>query len=293
MTTLTAIFADPATFWWIWPLLLLVACFLMGIVAVPAGIGGGVLYVPLVSAFFPFHLDFVRGAGLLVALASALAAGPSLLRSGMAHLRLSLPLALVASISSILGALASLALATSTVQTALGVTILGVTGLMLLGNPDRPAAPRDADAIAVALSLNGAYHDRATNTVLYWQARRTVSGLVLFAGIGFLAGFFGMGAGWANVPVLNLLMGVPLKVAAGTSGFILSLVDSTAAWIYLNRGAVLAIIAVPSIVGMMLGARIGARLLRVMKPSSVRRLVLIMLFFAGIRSLLKGLDIWT
>lgn len=50
-------------------------CFILGIIAVMAGVGGGVLFVPLVSGFFPFHLDFVRGAGLLVALAGALAAG--------------------------------------------------------------------------------------------------------------------------------------------------------------------------------------------------------------------------
>ena len=31
-----------------------------------------------------------------------------------------------------------------------------------------------------------------------------------------MAGMFGLGAGWANVPVLNLLMGVPLKVSVGT-----------------------------------------------------------------------------
>ena len=68
---------------------------------------------------------------------------------------------------------------------------------------------------------------------------------------------FGLGAGWANVPVLNLVMGMPLKVSAGTSSFILSLVDSAAAWIYLNDGAVLAVVAVPSVVGMMVGARIG------------------------------------
>ena len=41
----------------------------LGVVAVPAGIGGGTLFVPIVGSFFPFHLDFVRGAGLLVALA--------------------------------------------------------------------------------------------------------------------------------------------------------------------------------------------------------------------------------
>ncbi len=91
--------ASAATPWWVWPLALFVACFLMGIVAVPAGIGGGTLFVPIVGSFFPFHLDFVRGAGLLVALASAMAAGPMLLRSGLGSLRLALPLAVLASVS--------------------------------------------------------------------------------------------------------------------------------------------------------------------------------------------------
>jgi hypothetical protein len=87
--------------WWVWPVVLFVVCFALGLVAVPAGIGGGVLFVPIVSGFFPFHLDFVRGAGLLVALAGALAAGPGLLRTGLADLRLALPFALVGSVGAI------------------------------------------------------------------------------------------------------------------------------------------------------------------------------------------------
>ena len=43
--------------WWFWPVVLFVFCFVLGIIAVLAGVGGGVLYVPLVSGFFPFHLD--------------------------------------------------------------------------------------------------------------------------------------------------------------------------------------------------------------------------------------------
>ena len=85
--------------WWFWPLALFVTCFLIGIVAVPAGIGGGTLFVPIIGGFFRFHLDFVRGAGLLVALASALAAGQLLLRGGLSSLRLALPLALLAAMS--------------------------------------------------------------------------------------------------------------------------------------------------------------------------------------------------
>ena len=81
-------------------------------------------------------------------------------------------------------------------------------------------------------------------------------------------------------------------MSAGTSSFILSLVDSSAAWVYLNQGAVLAMVAVPSVLGMMIGARIGARLLTVLKASVVRKLVLALLLFAGVRALLKGLGIW-
>src|SRR5574340_288954 len=114
---------DTGIAWWLWPAGLFVACFLMGIVAVPAGIGGGTLFVPIVGSFFPFHLDFVRGAGLLVALASALAAGPALLRSGLGNLRLALPLAVLASASSIAGAMVGLALPVNIVQVALGLTI--------------------------------------------------------------------------------------------------------------------------------------------------------------------------
>ena len=280
-----------ATIWWIWPLALFLVCFLLGIVAVPAGIGGGVLFVPIVTGFFPFHFDFVRGAGLLVALASALAASPALLRAGIADLRLALPLALLASIGSIAGALLGLALPVAVVQTALGVTILGIAALMWLVRPDQAPRSAEPDRLAAALHLTGVFHDENSRTIV-WRARRTTMGLALFTLIGMLAGLFGLGAGWANVPALNLVMGVPLKVSAGTSGVILSIVDSAAAWIYLNNGALLAIVVAPSVTGMMLGAFIGARLLRSMRTSTIRRLVIFMLLLAGLRALEKGLGLW-
>jgi uncharacterized protein len=284
--------AAAATAWWVWPLALFFVCFALGIVAVPAGVGGGVLFVPIVGGFFPFHLDFVRGAGLLVALASALAAGPSLLKSGLADLRLALPLALLASASSIVGAMIGLALPTATVQVALGTTILAIVALMATAKKSELPEVAAQDRLASALALHGVFRDAAGGRNVPWIVHRTPTGLALFTGIGVLAGMFGMGAGWANVPVLNLVMGAPLKVSAGTSSFILSLVDSSAAWVYLNEGAVLAVVALPSVIGMMLGARIGARLLTILKASVVRKLVLALLLFAGARALLKGLGIW-
>ncbi|MEJ5228347.1 sulfite exporter TauE/SafE family protein, partial [Thermodesulfovibrio sp.] len=124
------------------------------------------------------------------------------------------------------------------------------------------------------------------------KVHRTPQALILFIAIGIMAGMFGLGAGWANVPVLNLLMGAPLKVSVATSKFLLSITDTSAAWIYLNNGAVLPMMVAPSVVGIMLGSVVGVRILAVAKPKVVRYIVIAMLLFAGVRALLKGLGIW-
>ena len=275
--------------WWIWPLVLLAVTFVMGIAAVLGGVGGGVLFVPIISGFFPFHLDFVRGTGLLVALAGALAAGPGLLKMNLASLRLAIPVALIASSFAIVGAMIGLALPTNVVQIALGATILGICVLMLTAKKSELPDVQESDKLASILNIYGVYQEASTGQIINWKVHRTPQGLILFVVIGVMAGMFGLGAGWANVPVLNLLMGAPLKISVATSKFLLSITDTSAAWIYLNKGCVIPMMVVPSIVGIMLGSFVGVRLLRVAKPGVVRWIVIGMLGFAGLKALSKGL----
>ena len=282
--------ADAATAWWVWPLALFVLTFFLGIVAVIAGVGGGVLFVPIVASFFPFHLDYVRGAGLVLALTGTLSASPMLLRSGLANLRLVLPIALAGAICSLAGAVIGFALPVNVVQTSLGVIIIGVAVLLLVAKGEDRQDVR-GDRLSHLLGLEGRYDDPKAGPVV-WRTRQTATGIAAFGGIGFVGGLFGLGAGWANVPALNLLMGAPLKLAVGTSGLAISIINSSAAWVYISRGALLPIIAMPSILGVMLGSRIGARLLHGMSSLAVRRIVITVLAIAGVRALLRGLGIW-
>jgi hypothetical protein len=275
--------------WWMWPLVLLVVTFVMGIAAVLGGVGGGVLFVPIISGFFPFHLDFVRGTGLLVALSGALAAGPGLLKMNLASLRLAIPVALIASSFAIVGAMIGLALPTNVVQISLGATILGICVLMLTAKKSELPDVQQADKLSSILRICGVYQEGSTGQIIDWKVHRTPQGLFLFVIIGVMAGMFGLGAGWANVPVLNLLMGAPLKISVATSKFLLSITDTSAAWIYVNQGCVIPMMVVPSIVGIMLGSLVGVRLLRVAKPGVVRWIVIGMLGFAGLKALSKGL----
>ncbi|MBU1598712.1 sulfite exporter TauE/SafE family protein, partial [bacterium] len=174
--------------WWIWPILLFIVSFLIGIVAVLAGVGGGVLFVPIVSGFFPFHLDFVRCAGLLVALSGALAAGPELLKKGLADLRLAMPAALIASIASIIGAMIGLALPDNIIQIALGVAILSIVAVMIGAKKSEFPEVKEPDALSSALAITGVYHEQTEKRDVKWQIHRTPLGFFMFIFVGMLAG---------------------------------------------------------------------------------------------------------
>jgi len=164
-------------------------------IAVPAGIGGGVLFVPIVSGFFPFHLDFVRGQ-------VAGGVGERARRgTGPAALRACGPSPRAAADAARVGrrhrrGTGGACLAVAIVETALGVTILCIAALMWRAKKSAYPGVARPDALGAALRMSGIYHDHAFARDIGWQAQRTPLGLLLFTGIGVLAGVFGLGAGW-------------------------------------------------------------------------------------------------
>ncbi len=184
-----------------------------------------------------------------------------------------------------------LALPTNIVQTLLGATILGIVVIMIKAKKSEfPNVPK-SDSLSQSLRIMGVYYEPTIDKNVDWKIHRTPVGLVLFVFIGIMAGMFGLGAGWANVPVLNLVMGAPIKISVATSKFLLSITDTSAAWIYLNNGAVLPLMVVPSVIGIMLGSFVGVKILAVTKPAVIRILVITVLGVAGLKALLKGLGI--
>ena len=278
--------------WWVLVLALFALTSALGVLAVLAGIGGGVLFVPIVSGLMPFmHVDFVRGAGIMVALTGALSAGPKLLRESLADLRLSIPVALAASVGSFFGAELGLSIPASTVQLSLGLVILATAALMVFVRPREHVAVTRPDRLSTWLGISGTYQEKGQDTPLHWRPRRMLLGLLLFGAIGFMAGIFGLGAGWANVPVLNLVMALPLRLSVATSYFVLAIAGPTAALVYAMRGAMLPLVVVPSVLGIMLGARLGTLLLVRVRTELLRRIVIGVLLVAGLRALLRGFGI--
>ena len=294
---------------------LLVLCCCIGVAAVVAGVGGGVMFVPLVTALFAIHIDFIRGAGLMVALVGAISSAPALLAKRLGYPRVSIPLALSGSLGSIAGARIGLIVPERGILIALGVLMLGLalqtvlqarsvsarsvsarSGRYAPGSEYAPGSgyaplPHGFSArLARGWGLYGVFEDPADGSRVRWEAHRLVPALLLFIGVGAIGGMLGVGAGWANVPVLVSVMGLPVKMAAATSGLIILANSSAASWVYLQRGAIDPLIVVPAVSGMIVGTKIGARLLGRASPGAVRALIVVLLSLAGVRTLWGALQ---
>jgi len=283
--------------WWFWPLFMFVFTLLIGIISPVSGVGGGVLYVPLATVITPFSVDFIRGAGLVMAVTSALSSVPYLIRKGLANIRIFAVIAPVMVITSVVGGWVGLWVTNAypdgkyVIKVLLGAIILLVFFIMILSKrvefPE--VSEEERDSLSRKLNIWGEYYEPDLDTIVEYTTKNTPMAIVTFAVIGFVAGMFGLGAGWANVPVLNMMMGVPIKVATATSMLIIT-ANAPAIGIYMTRGAILPLIVVPSILGITIGARIGAKVAEIIKPKFVRWLVLAILFIAGVLNIIKGLQ---
>lgn len=281
--------------WWVWPVILFFSTFIIGIVAPLSGLGGGVLFVPLATAFSPFNIDFIRGTGLILALTSALFSAPQFIKAGLANLKIMTAIGSVSAIASIIGAMVGLWITSaiphgdSYVLIALGAILFLVFGVMITSKKMEFPPEGKIDAFAEKMGLTGSWFEPNLNRVIEYKARRLFMGIACFSAAGFIGGMFGVGAGWVGVPALNLVMGLPLKAAAATSMAIITVNSAAASWPYIANGAILTVIVVPSILGISIGATIGSKIALKAKPAFIKYLVIVVMLFCGLINIYKGL----
>ena len=278
-----------------WVVILFFFTLAIGVIAPIGGVGGGVLFVPLATAFLPFHVDFIRGAGLIMALTSSLSSSPLFIQKRLANLRIVIPIAAVSIVTSICGSLVGLWLTNSFphgdayFSIMLGILLICI-GIVMLSSKgiEFPKAGR-VDSFTAKFGLGGEWFEPSLGRTVSYRTTNLAYALLSFAAVGFIAGMFGLGAGWASVPVLNLVMRVPIKVAVTTSMALITVNSAAASWVYIARGAVLPLICVPSVLGMTIGARIGARLAVKAKPLIIKYLVIAIMLFAAAVDIFKGI----
>ena len=271
--------------------------FAIALVAVVAGIGGGVIFTPVMMAFTPINSLIIRATGLIVAMFSGLISTGIFMRKGLGHFKMCLTLTVSQGIGALIGAQSAIAAANAfgdtgegVIRITLGFIIITIAIYFFVGgkNLEWPNV-QNVDAITKWLGLEHTYYEESENKVLSFKIRRILLGLAFVFGVGLLGGFFGMGAGWAITPVQNLALGVPIKVAAANSGIILGMVDCVAVWPYMLAGSIIPLFVLPWLSGQVVGGYLGAIMLVKIKVTIVRFVLVGIMVFTGFSLITDGL----
>jgi len=185
--------------WVKWIVLLFLFTLVIGIVGPLSGVGGGVIFVGLGMAVLPFHVDSIRGAGLVAALTTSLNSAPYFTRKGLANMRIVAPLVVVSTIFSILDSIIGLWVSNAFPDGSYYVKIgLGVVLLLMLvalatsKNVEYPEV-RKNDKLADMLGIKGMWYEPTLKKVVEYRATNLPIAMMAFAGVGFIAGMFGLG----------------------------------------------------------------------------------------------------
>jgi len=177
------------------------------------------------------------------------------------------------------------------IRLLLGLMLLLIAALFIFksGASDYPVLKK-SENFSQRLKLRKTYWESSLSSYVSYRATNVKLSIFLFLLVGFTGGFFGLGGGWAAVPLLNLVMSIPIKVATGTSGVLLALGNAAAIWPYINVGALIGIIAAPWMLGQVIGGLIGASLLTALKASVVRALLITILFGSSLKLVARGIE---
>lgn len=109
----------------------------------------------------------------------------------------------------------------------------------------------------------------------------------VFAGV--ISALLGVGGGIIKVPLMNLAMGVPLRVATATSNLMIGITASASAIVYFLRGGIDPYVAGPTAVGVFLGALAGSRAAPHIDVRILRLLFVVVLAYTAVQMALKAL----
>lgn len=250
------------------------------------GLGGGVFLVPIFTLFFGIDPKVAVGASAVVVVTNSVVGSTVHLRSRFTNLRLAMLLQVMTATGAILGAAYGVGADPRVIYVVFGVVLLYAAVSMAI-----PRSNRNVSLGEDRLGLGAAYHDPATGQPVAYVPKRVAPGVGISAGAGVLSGMLGVGGGVVMVPVMNLLMGVPVKAAVGTSAFMVGITQVAPSFVYYANGKIDPRIVVPAVVGVFLGGQIGARLTRRLKAQRLAGVFAVVLGYLGISMVARGLGL--
>jgi uncharacterized protein len=257
-----------------------------GFLGALTGLGGGVVLVPLLTIFFKVDLHYAIGASLVSVIATSSGSAAAYVKEGFSNIRIGMFLEIATTLGAVLGAFLTAHVPAKAIAVIFGLMLM-YSAYVSRKTRSRADADEPPDPLATKLKMNGNFPD--TTGVRQYNVYHVPAGFSIMFGAGALSGLLGIGSGALKVVAMDQAMRVPFKVSTTTSNFMIGVTAAASAGIYLSRGYIDPALAMPVMLGVLIGSLMGTRVLVKTKTKSLRLVFSVVIVLLGIEMLLKGL----
>lgn len=259
---------------------------LAGFLGSLTGLGGGVVLVPLLTIFFHVDLRYAIGASLVSVIATSSGAAAAYVKEGFSNIRIGMFLEIATTLGAIFGAYLTAKVPGNAIAIIFG-TVLMYSAYVSRRTRPRTAVEDPPDPLATKLKLNGEFPD--TKGVRHYNVYHVPAGFGVMWIAGALSGLLGIGSGALKVVAMDQAMKIPFKVSTTTSNFMIGVTAAASAGVYLSRGYIDPSLAMPVMIGVLIGSLMGTRVLVKTQTKLLRQVFSLVIVLLGIEMMFKGI----
>jgi uncharacterized protein len=238
--------------------LIWVGSLLAGFLGALTGLGGGVVIVPLLTLVFHVDLKYAIGAALVSVIATSSGAAAAYVKEGYSNVRVGMFLEIATTLGALSGAGLALYLKANVIAIIFGLVLIYSAYTSIREQP-HDSTKQKPDRLATWLRMDSTYP--TPNGLVAYHVSGIPFGFVLMYIAGVLSGLLGIGSGAVKVLAMDKAMKLPFKVSTTTSNFMIGVTAAASAGIYLSRGYIDPGLAMPVMLGVLIGSLAGARIL--------------------------------
>jgi uncharacterized membrane protein YfcA len=253
------------------------------------GLGGGVFLVPIFTLLFGIDPKLAIAASAVSVITNSVVGSRVHLRNGFTNIHLAMLLGVTTVTGAIIGALVALVAPDEALNFIFGLVLLAAAISMLVRR--QAVIPNSGLDDPDPFDLRAEFTDRATGSKVCYVPQRVPLGLGASGFAGVLSGLLGVGGGVIQVPMMNLLMRVPIKAAAGTSSFLVGMTSVATATLFYADGKVDAQIVVPAMIGIFAGGQLGSTFTSRMKTANLVMIFVVIMIYLSVSMILKAFGI--
>lgn len=265
-------------------LILFLGAFAAGFVGSLTGLGGGVIIIPLLTLGLGVDIHYAIGTALVAVIATSTGSAAAYVREGITNLRLGMFLEIATTIGAVIGAVLVVYFNPNVIAVIFGLVLIYSSINSFKKKQDHIL--QVSSKAAQVLKLGSSYPTK--DGVIEYGVKNVLGGFGMMGIAGMLSALLGIGSGALKVLAMDIIMKVPFKASTTTSNFMMGVTAVTSAIIYLQRGYIVPQMAMPVVIGVLLGAVTGSKILIRANTSKLRVFFAIVILLLAFNMMYNG-----